>query len=218
MDSKKEMSERDSQKEEILTHSLSLKKIEQNSITKLTISSVTKLPYIKPSSRQGLLNNTVSNSLTKTNLKNQYSIEQQTIPENVSNSPNIKYNNLNKFHNRNLDYIRQIASKLEINRKISLSKINHKTPMERYNKIKKKFILYISDKNNKESNKSLTEEKKIIIPQIEIKEEENKLFYYRIDKGNNMQLIKKCFEYRINWMDFIRFKFYVVSYIKFNKL
>ena len=40
MDSKKEMSERDSQKEEILTHSLSLKKIEQNSITKLTISSV----------------------------------------------------------------------------------------------------------------------------------------------------------------------------------
>ena len=150
MDSKKEMSERDSQKEEILTHSLSLKKIEQNSITKLTISSVTKLPYIKPSSRQGLLNNTVSNSLTKTNLKNQYSIEQQTIPENVSNSPNIKYNNLNKFHNRNLDYIRQIASKLEINRKISLSKINHKTPMERYNKIKKKFILYISDKNNNE--------------------------------------------------------------------
>ena len=202
MDSKKEKSERDSQKEEILTHSLSLKKIEQNSITKLTISSVTKLPYIKPSSRQGLLNNTVSNSLTKTNLKNQYSIEQQTIPENVSNSPNIKLNSLNKFHNRNLDYIRQIASKLEINRKISLSKINHKTPMERYNKIKKKFILYISDKNNNESNKSLTEEKKIIIPQIEIKEEENKLFYYRIDKGNNMQLIKKCFEYRINWMDY----------------
>ena len=48
----------------------------------------------------------------------------------------------------------------------------------------------------------MTEEKKIIIPQIEIKEEENKLFYYRIDKGNNMQLIKKCFEYRINWMDY----------------
>ena len=196
------MSKNDSQKEEVLTRSLSLKKIEQSTLTKLTICSVTKLPYIKPQSRQGHLNNTVSNSLSKTNLNSQFSIEQQIIPENVSNSPNIKYNNLNKFHNRNLDYIKQIASKLEINRKISLSKISHKTPMERYNKIKKKFILYISDKNNNESNKSLTEEKKIIIPQIEIKEEENKLFYYRIDKGNNMQLIKKCFEYRMNWMDY----------------
>lgn len=34
----------------------------------------------------------------------------------------------------------------------------------------------------------MTEEKKNLIPQVEIKEEENKFFYYRIDKGNNMQL------------------------------
>ena len=60
--------------------------------------------------------------------------------------------------------------------------------MERYNKIKKKFLLYINEKNGNEmTNGSLLEEKKLIIPKIEIKEPEKKIFYYRIEKGNNMK-------------------------------
>ena len=42
------------------------------------------------------------------------------------------------------------------------------------------------------------EEKKKSIPKIEIK---NKIYYYKIEKGNNKQTILDCFKYRKNWED-----------------
>ena len=197
------MSGEESKKEDELSRSLSEKKIKLKALATLTLSSIAKLPVIKTKNRPNNLNYTVSNSLAKANLKKQL-ITETVIPENETNSNSIKYDISNsKFHNRNLEYIRQIASKLDSNRRINLTKIHRKTPMERYNKIKKKFLLYINEKNGNEmANGSLLEEKKLIIPKIEIKEPENKIFYYRIDKGNNMKLIKQCFEHRINWMDY----------------
>ena len=197
------MSGEESKKEDELSRSLSEKKIKLKALATLTLSSIAKLPVIKTKNRPNNLNYTVSNSLTKDNLKKQL-ITETVIPENETNSNSIKYDISNsKFHNRNLEYIRQIASKLDSNRRINLTKIHRKTPMERYNKIKKKFLLYINEKNGNEmANGSLLEEKKLIIPKIEIKEPENKIFYYRIDKGNNMKLIKQCFEHRTNWMDY----------------
>ena len=197
------MSGEESKKEDELSRSLSEKKIKLKALATLTLSSIAKLPVIKTKNRPNNLNYTVSNSLAKANLKKQL-ITETVIPENETNSNSIKYDISNsKFHNRNLEYIRQIASKLDSNRRINLTKIHRKTPMERYNKIKKKFLLYINEKNGNEmANGSLLEEKKLIIPKIEIKEPENKIFYYRIDKGNNMKLIKQCFEHRTNWMDY----------------
>ena len=197
------MNGEESKKEDELSRSLSEKKIKLKSLATLTLSAIAKLPVIKTKNRPNNLNYTVSNSLAKANLKKQLTTE-SVIPENETNSNSIKYDISNsKFHNRNLEYIRQIASKLDSNRRINLTKIHRKTPMERYNKIKKKFLLYINEKNGNEmTNGSLLEEKKLIIPKIEIKEPEKKIFYYRIEKGNNMKLIKQCFEYRTNWMDY----------------
>ena len=197
------MSGEESKKEDELSRSLSEKKIKLKALATLTLSSIAKLPVIKTKNHPNNLNYTVSNSLAKANLKKQL-ITETVIPENETNSNSIKYDISNsKFHNRNLEYIRQIASKLDSNRRINLTKIHRKTPMERYNKIKKKFLLYINEKNaNEMANGSSLEEKKLIIPKIEIKEPENKIFYYRIDKGNNMKLIKQCFEHRTNWMDY----------------
>ena len=197
------MNGEESKKEDELSRSLSEKKIKLKALATLTLSSIAKLPVIKTKNRPNNLNYTVSNSLAKANLKKQL-ITETVIPENETNSNSIKYDISNsKFHNRNLEYIRQIASKLDSNRRINLTKIHRKTPMERYNKIKKKFLLYINEKNaNEMANGSSLEEKKLIIPKIEIKEPEKKIFYYRIEKGNNMKLIKQCFEYRTNWMDY----------------
>ena len=137
------MNGEESKKEDELSRSLSEKKIKLKSLATLTLSAIAKLPVIKTKNRPNNLNYTVSNSLAKANLKKQLTTE-SVIPENETNSNSIKYDISNsKFHNRNLEYIRQIASKLDSNRRINLTKIHRKTPMERYNKIKKNFY-YVS--------------------------------------------------------------------------
>ena len=195
----KENSQSKESKEEIF-HSPSLNKIQIKCLPKITLSSLSKLPSLKYKSWKNIFNKTIENNNSNNNsnyINNIINIE-QSIQDNSPNSLTKCDLSNSKFHNRNLDYIKKISSKINSLRKINLTKIQ-KSPMERYNIIKKKFILYVNEKNNSnEVNKSITEN---LIPKIEEKKED-KIFYYRIEKGNNSELIKKCFEYRLNWSDY----------------
>ena len=134
----KENSQSKESKEEIF-HSPSLNKIQIKCLPKITLSSLSKLPSLKYKSWKNIFNKTIENNNSNNNsnyINNIINIE-QSIQDNSPNSLTKCDLSNSKFHNRNLDYIKKISSKINSLRKINLTKIQ-KSPMERYNIIKKK--------------------------------------------------------------------------------
>ena len=89
-----------------------------------------------------------------------------------------------------------------IHKRNSLKNENkNESPIERYNKIKKQFLTYRIE-DNLNIKKFNFESKKIYIHEIIINEKDkDKIFYYKIDKGNNIKTVKECFKYRLNWKE-----------------
>ena len=171
----------------------------------LTVSSsnnsLVKLPILSNSFRKIIDEGNIKKTSINTNEK--VIIKEENI-ENKKNSNKIEENNnsandlidLNKmkllrkkYYMRNVEYLQKISNKVN---SIKLKKkfmINVDNAMERFEKLKKLYYI----KNNMSF-----EERKKSIPKIENK---NKIYYYKIEKGNNKQTILDCFKYRKNWED-----------------
>ena len=97
-----------------------------------------------------------------------------------------------QYHNRNLDILKRISRKY--NMVHGTQNKREETSMERFNKIKKYFNMdFVREKDEEQKNKKTT-----MTPYPKI---EGETFYYQITKGNNAELIAKCFKHRINWKE-----------------
>ena len=94
-----------------------------------------------------------------------------------------------QYHNRNLDILKRISRKY--NMLHGSQNKREETSMERFNKIKKYFNMDCVNSREKEKEEKI----KTNFTKIEGN------FYYQITKGNNAELITKCFKHRINWKD-----------------
>lgn len=101
-----------------------------------------------------------------------------------------------EYHNRNLDLIKKLSRKYNLNH--NKDNKREETSMERFNKIKKYFNIDL----NKDSIKEEEHKQKIKIKQSPYPKLKNRIFYYQIIKGNNSELIAKCFKHRLNWKDY----------------
>ena len=101
-----------------------------------------------------------------------------------------------QYHNRNLELIKKLSRKYNLSH--NRENKREETSMERFNKIKK----YFNIDSNKESIREEEYKPKIKIKQSPYPKIKDKTFYYQIIRGNNSELITKCFKHRLNWKDF----------------
>ena len=164
-------------------------------------SSIVKLPILSNSFRKIDESNekkTFINNNEKVTIKEENEENKKNINKNEENNKNnsnelIDLNKIKllrkKYYMRNVEYLQKISNKVSSMKLKKKYIINVDNAMERFEKLKKLYYI----KNNMSF-----EEKKKSIPKIEIK---NKIYYYKIEKGNNKQTILDCFKYRKNWED-----------------
>ncbi len=160
----------------------------RNTLSLLNHSNIINTSKLLPN-----INLTIQSNTTRRNLSS-------AIHTNISIPEKNNKIKEDKYYQYNIKRIKEIVEQIHKRNSIK-TEYKNQTPMERYNKIKKQFLTFrIEDNlNNKNFN---SDNKKIYIHEITINEKDkDKIFYYKIDKGNNIKTVKECFKYRLNWKE-----------------
>ena len=160
----------------------------RNTLSLLNHSNIINTSKLLPN-----INLTIQSNSTRRNLSS-------AIHTNISIPEKNNKIKEDKYYQYNIKRIKEIVEQIHKRNSIK-TEYKNQTPMERYNKIKKKFLTYRIEDNLNTTNFN-NDNKKIYIHEITINDKDkDKIFYYKIEKGNNTKTIKDCFKYRLNWKE-----------------
>ena len=158
----------------------------RNTLSLLNHSNIINTSKLLPN-----INITIQSNTTRRNLSS-------AIHTNISIPEKNNKIKEDKYYQYNIKRIKEIVEQIHKRNSIK-TEYKNQTPMERYNKIKKQFLTYRIEDNLNTTNFN-NDNKRIYIHEITINDKDkDKIFYYKIEKGNNTKTIKDCFKYRLNW-------------------
>ena len=155
---------------------------------KAMTSTTRHLPKIKNSKNLVVINPISSETINKIKTVQQSPTQKKTILAPIT---------FVQYHNRNLDILKRISRRFNLIHNSPNKR--EESSMERLHKIKKYFNIDCSTQGKEKENDTSMKNKNKggLYPKIE-----ERTFYYKIGKGNNAELIAKCFKHRTNWKDY----------------